>query len=212
MSADRLTSAHWYPGLSLGVVMLATTAILALGQAGTADRIAQAVADDSRQQLEQILPAGYADNNLLADTLTLAGPDGQPLVVHRASKQGVLRAVLYEMSGHGYGGRIVLLMAVDTDGRIVGVRVTRHNETPGLGDRIEVARNDWIRAFDGKSLQQPTPAHWSVKKDGGDFDQFAGATITPRAVVGIVRQGLEFFVAHRDELLGQTGGQQEKRS
>jgi electron transport complex protein RnfG len=211
MSERRLPDTVWFPGLSLGVVMLVTTAVLAFSHSATAERIEQAAADDTRQQLEQILPAGYADNNLLTDTLQLAGPDGAALTVHRARKGGALRAVLYEMSGNGYGGRIVLLMAVDVDGRVVGVRVTKHTETPGLGDKIEVARNDWIRSFDGKSLQQPEPARWAVKKDGGVFDQFAGATITPRAVVGTVRKGLEFFAAHRAELIGDAapagGGQ-----
>lgn len=201
MSERRLPDAVWFPGLSLGVVMLVTTAVLAFSQGATAERIAQALADDTRIQLEQILPVGYADNNLLTDTLQLAGPDGAPLTVHRARKQGVLRALLFEMSGNGYGGRIGLLMAVDVDGRIVGVRVTKHNETPGLGDKIEVARHDWIRSFDGKSLQQPEPARWGVKKDGGVFDQFAGATITPRAVVATVKKGLDFLAGHRAELM-----------
>lgn len=206
MSGARAPDALWFPGLSLGIVMLVTTAVLAFGQGATAERIAQAQADDTRLQLEQILPAGYADNNLLTDTLQLTGPDGTPLTVHRARKQGVLRALLFEMSGYGYGGRIGLLMAVDVDGRIVGVRVTKHNETPGLGDKIDVARHDWIRAFDGTSLQQPEPARWAVKKDGGAFDQFAGATITPRAVVATVKKGLGFLAAHRTELTDEAGG------
>jgi electron transport complex protein RnfG len=204
MSQRRIPDAVWFPGLSLGVVMLVTTAVLAFSQGATAERIAQAQADDTRLQLEQILPTGYADNNLLTDTQQVAGPDGAPLTVHRARKQGVLRALLFEMSGNGYGGRIGLLMAVDIDGRIVGVRVTKHNETPGLGDKIEVARHDWIRSFDGKSLQQPEPARWGVKKDGGVFDQFAGATITPRAVVATVKKGLEFVAAHRVELMDEA--------
>ncbi len=204
MSDRRIPDAVWFPGLSLGVVMLVTTAVLAFSHSATAERIEQAAADDTRQQLEQILPAGYADNNLLTDTQQLTGLDGAPLTVHRARKGGALQAVLYEMSGNGYGGRIVLLMAVDVAGRVVGVRVTKHTETPGLGDKIEVARNDWIRSFDGKSLQQPESARWAVKKDGGVFDQFAGATITPRAVVGTVRKGLEFFAAHRAELIGDA--------
>ena len=158
-------------------------------------------------EVQSIAPVAYAIQSGQIET----GIAGGALTVHRARKGGALRAVLYEMSGNGYGGRIVLLMAVDVDGRVVGVRVTKHTETPGLGDKIEVARNDWIRSFDGKSLQQPEPARWAVKKDGGVFDQFAGATITPRAVVGTVRKGLEFFAAHRAELIGDAapagGGQ-----
>ena len=181
-----LPDAPWFPGVTLGVVMLVTTAVLAFAQGATRDAIEQAQADDTRQLLTQILPPGYADNNLLSDTLQLNGPSGAPLTVYRARHGGTLKAVLYEMSGNGYGGRIVLLMAVDMSGRVVGVRVTRHNETPGLGDKVEAARNPWIRSFDGRALGDPPPARWAVKKDGGDFEQFAGATITPRAVVAAV--------------------------
>ncbi|MBU0604497.1 MAG: electron transport complex subunit RsxG [Gammaproteobacteria bacterium] len=217
MSGRRLPDAVWYPMLSLGVVALVTTAILAFGQAATRGPIAQAQADDTRQLLEQILPAGYADNNLLTDTLQMTGPDGAPLTVHRARKGGALRAVLFEMSGNGYGGRLTLLMAVAVDGDVVGVRVTHHNETPGLGDKVDAAKSDWVLSFNGRSLGKPEPARWAVKKDGGDFDQFAGATITPRAVVATVKRGLAFFAAHRDDMMataaraGQngSGGQHE---
>lgn len=211
MSDRNVPDALWFPGVSLGVVMLVTTAVLAFGNSATAERIAQAVADDTRQQLEQILPAGYADNNLLTDTFLLPGPDGEPLTVYRARKEGRVKAVLYPVYGNGYGGRIALLMAVNGRGTVLGVRVTKHGETPGLGDRIEVARNDWIRSFDGKSLQQPEPARWAVKKDGGVFDQFAGATITPRGVVGAVKKGLEFFAAHRSELMGEDSAAEGER-
>jgi len=108
--------------------------------------------------------------------------------------------VAFETVGQGYGGAIRVLLGVDKDGRILGARVLAHTETPGLGDKIEVDRDDWILDFDGKSLGEPPPERWAVKKDGGDFDQFSGATITPRAVVKSVKQGLELFAAHRDAL------------
>ncbi|CAM5584828.1 Ion-translocating oxidoreductase complex subunit G OS=Stutzerimonas stutzeri OX=316 GN=rnfG PE=3 SV=1 [Stutzerimonas stutzeri] len=90
------------------------------------------------------------------------------------------------------------------DGRLAGVRVLSHRETPGLGDKIELAKSDWIHAFAGKSLSDPDEAGWAVKKDRGDFDQFAGATITPRAVVGAVHRALQYFDAHKSELLQGT--------
>jgi len=96
------------------------------------------------------------------------------------------------------------VMGVDRDGRVLGVRVTRHTETPGLGDKIEANRNPWVLSFTGKSLGDPVAARWAVRKDGGDFDQFAGATITPRAVVAAVKQGLERFAAQRDAMLGDA--------
>ena len=106
-----------------------------------------------------------------------------------------------EVAERGYAGDIVVLMAVDKDGKMLGARVLKHVETPGLGDKIEVAKAPWIKSFDGKSLGDPAPEKWAVKKDNGIFDQFAGATITPRAVVKSVKGGLEFFAAHRAEIL-----------
>jgi electron transport complex protein RnfG len=93
-----------------------------------------------------------------------------------------------------------VLLGVDADGRVLGARVLSHAETPGLGDKIEVARDDWILSFDGKSLGEPPRERWAVRKDGGDFDQFSGATITPRAVVSAVKSGLELFATQRDAL------------
>ena len=90
-----------------------------------------------------------------------------------------------------------LLIAVDARGRVLGVRVLSHSETPGLGDGIEAARSDWILGFDGRSLDNTPPADWAVRKDGGAFDQFTGATVTPRAVVWAVHDGLRRFQAHR---------------
>jgi len=93
-------------------------------------------------------------------------------------------------------------VGIFADGRLAGVRVLGHKETPGLGDKIELAKSDWIRSFDGKSLSSPAASGWAVKKDRGEFDQFAGATITPRAVVKAVHGALQYFDAHRAQLLG----------
>jgi electron transport complex protein RnfG len=95
------------------------------------------------------------------------------------------------------------MMGVDRDGHVLGVRVLKHTETPGLGDKIEPAKDDWIRAFEHKFLGDPPPEKWAVKKDGGVFDQFSGATITPRAVVKAVKGGLEFFEREKPVLLGE---------
>ena len=100
----------------------------------------------------------------------------------------------------GNSGTIKMLIGINYDGTIAGVRVLSHAETPGLGDKIETAKSDWILSFDGKSIGNPAVDQWKVKKDGGIFDQFSGATITPRAVVGATRRTLEYFNAHRDEI------------
>ena len=109
-------------------------------------------------------------------------------------------AVLTAVAPEGYGGGIRLLVAINYDGTLAGVRVLSHHETPGLGDKIEAERSDWILQFEGLSLENPAPRNWRVKKDGGRFDQFTGATITPRAVVAAVYDALVYFEAHREAL------------
>jgi H+/Na+-translocating ferredoxin:NAD+ oxidoreductase subunit G len=198
---SRPLDALWYQPVSLGLVALAASGALAFAYDAAAPAIAAAEVRDVAASLAQVLPADFADNDLLADTATIAG-GGEPLTVHRARKDGRVVGVIYQVAGKGYAGPIQIVMGVDRDGRVLGVRVTRHTETPGLGDKIEAHRGPWVHRFAGKSLGDPAPARWAVKKDGGDFDQFAGATITPRAVVGAVKGGLERFAAQRAEMLG----------
>jgi electron transport complex protein RnfG len=115
------------------------------------------------------------------------------------------------MIGHGYAGNIVCVMGVSNEGKILGVRVIKHAETPGLGDKIEPAKSNWIHSFEGKWLGEPPVEKWGVKKDGGVFDQFAGATITPRGVVKAVKQGLEFFEQNRAALLDEVVAEGAKK-
>jgi electron transport complex protein RnfG len=183
----------------LGAVALAASAALAIANQHTREPIAAAEARDLEDSLRQVLTAQRFDNDLLRDTLDVTH-GARSTRVHRASLRGEYAGAIFRVSGRGYAGPIDLVMAVDRHGTLLGVRVTRHTETPGLGDKIEAAKDDWIRDFEGKSLDSPAPARWQVKKDGGDFDQFAGATITPRAVVKAVREGLEFYAAHRGEI------------
>lgn len=112
----------------------------------------------------------------------------------------------------GYNGLIRLWLAVDLQGNILGVRVIEHRETPGLGDKIELAVSDWIRDFEGKSLTLPEPSGWAVARDGGEFDQFSGATITPRSVVQAVREGLELFDVNHAQWLASADLQAEPQS
>jgi len=126
------------------------------------------------------------------------------VLVYRARQAHHVTGVAFEASGKGYSGNIRVLLGIDSDGHLLGVRVLQHSETPGLGDKIEVARSDWITKFTGKSLGSPADAQWAVKKDGGPFDQFTGATITPRAVVKIIRDGLRLFAVNRQTLLQEV--------
>jgi len=186
-----------YQPVLLGMVALITSGLLAWVAQATQPAIEAAEARDLANSLAQVLPEGYADNDLLRDTLII-DDGGKAVVVHRARKAGEFRAAVFRRAAKGYAGDIHVLMAVAADGQLLGVRSIKHSETPGLGDKIEVEKGDWIHAFAGKSLADPPAAKWAVKKDGGIFDQFAGATITPRAVVKAVKEGLEFYAAQRE--------------
>lgn len=200
MFAKKPLDALWYQAGSLGVVALLATTALALAHQVTAPRIAQAQAQDLAQSLARVVPEAFADNVISEDFIDLERPPAKPLRVYRPRKEGTQVGVIFQVTGKGYAGPIDILMGVDTQGQLTGVRVLRHTETPGLGDKIEAHRDDWIFTFEGKSLENPPPARWAVKKEGGVFDQFAGATITPRAVVMAVRDGLMFYEANRHQL------------
>jgi electron transport complex protein RnfG len=204
MKLEELRGKLFYQGMLLGGVALLTSAALAFASRATEADIKAAEAADLKQSLSQVLPGEY-ENDLLKDTVTLPGKEGDVLV-YRARRAGKVEAVVYRVTGHGYAGNILCVMGVSREGKILGVRVLSHKETPGLGDKIEPAKADWIHSFEGKYLGDPPLEKWAVKKDGGIFDQFAGATITPRGVVNAVKGGLEFFEASKTQLLDDAGG------
>lgn len=198
MNLEQLRSKLSYQTLLLGGFCLLGSALLSFGDVKTHDAIATRLEEDLKASLEQVIPPQYYDNDLLKNTLLL---DSETLV-YVAKKDGKVSAVAFMVtSNNGYSGAIKSLVGIDKQGQLLGVRVLTHAETPGLGDKIEHAKSDWILSFNGHSLTDLTAAQWKVKKDGGVFDQFSGATITPRAVVGSVYQGLQFFAQHRDVLL-----------
>ncbi len=184
----------------LGAFSLVATALLVMGNLATRDAIAERLAEDLRASLTQVIPDAVHDNDLLANPLAFKDDKGLPLTVYRGTRDGKLTALAWEISGKGYAGDIRLILGVDTSGKILGVRVLQHAETPGLGDSIEASRSDWILGFNGLSLGKPPLDKWKVKKDGGRFDSFSGATITPRGVVAAIRRGLEFFGSHKTAL------------
>jgi Na+-translocating ferredoxin:NAD+ oxidoreductase subunit G len=202
-SLDAIREKLGYQPVLLGAVALLASMALSVAASSTHDPIAAAEAADMKASLAQVLPEGFADNDLLTDVKDIAGDDGAPVKVHVARQGGKAVGAVYQVIGKGYGGAIMILMAVDAQGTVLGVRVLKHTETPGLGDKIEFAKNPWIDSFKEKSLGNPPEDKWGVKKDGGIFDQFAGATITPRGVVKAVKGGLVFFREHRDEILAQ---------
>lgn len=198
-------SQPWRSALALGLVVIIGTTLLAGVDRLTRERIADQEQRVVLEQLQQLLAADQYDNALHRDIFEFSNesafPQGQTVTAYRGRKQGQPVAVILRFAApDGYNGRINLLVGINTQGQLTGVRVTSHKETPGLGDGIEVERSDWILAFDGKSLQQPSAEKWAVRRDGGAFDQMTGATITPRAVVNAVQRALQYFAAHQPEL------------
>jgi electron transport complex protein RnfG len=180
-------------------------ALVAVTEQVTRERIAANERAYTLRSLDEILPPESRNNEMFTDTITVTDPEllgsDQPVTVYRARLDGrPVAAILRITTPNGYSGPIRLLVGIFDDGRVAGVRVVGHRETPGLGDAIESDRSDWILDFAGRSLGDPPEAGWSVKRDGGVFDQFTGATITPRAVTRAVRDALIYFRTHRDDL------------
>lgn len=190
-----------YQAMLLGGMATLASAMLVLGDMQTRDDIALRRAEDLKASLSQVIPADLHDNDLLDDVIELDNGGREPLKIYRARQGGTVTAMAYEVVGYGYSGAITSVMGIDAEGNVLGVRVVAHAETPGLGDKIEVNKDDWIYSFNGRSLGNPDEAGWAVKKDGGIFDQFSGATITPRAVVKSVHEGLQFYTDHKTEIL-----------
>ena len=195
----------WHSALALGLVAVLGTGLLAGVNHLTRERIAEQESRAVLQQLQQIIAPGLYDNALHNDQFSFVDPDwffsNQVVTVYRARLHGEpVAAVLKLQALDGYSGSIGLLVGINYDGQVAGVRVTKHKETPGLGDAMETGKSDWILGFEQRSLADPKPASWAVKRDGGEFDQFTGATITPRAIVKAVKAALEYFSSHRDWL------------
>ncbi|QIK37824.1 electron transport complex subunit RsxG [Caldichromatium japonicum] len=178
----------------LGGFAVSGVTIVALTHGSVDGRIAANQYQAMRRQLDAILPIGEITNDPLADRIQVSDPQrlGAPTSwVYRARRSDQPAALIIEsVVPDGYAGPIKLLISVLADGTLGGVRVLSHHETPGLGDKIEETKSDWILGFTGKSLTNPPLDQWAVKRDGGAFDQFTGATITPRSVVKAVRDTL----------------------
>ena len=196
-------------GLFLWLFAVVGTALVALAEFSARDRIVANEREVLLRNLYALLPADQLDNDIASDTLT-AAPDpllgtAEASTVYRARRNGEpVAAIFNSVAPDGYSGRIHLLVGVYVDGRIAGVRVIRHAETPGLGDGIEIRKSDWITAFDGKSLSDPQTPGWRVKRDGGEFDQLTGATITPRAVVAAVHRTLLYYRQNADMIFARN--------
>jgi electron transport complex protein RnfG len=199
-------------GVILFVFALVGTALLALTHDRTEPVITRGQLAEKRALLGQVLPATLYDNDLLASQQSVPPDDllgsRQASTLWVAQRGGEFSGVVLEaVAPDGYSGDIALLIGIDADGKVTGVRVTAHRETPGLGDYIDRAKSAWIDQFAGKSLMEPESKNWKVAKDGGAFDARAGATITPRAVVKAVRSALDYFARHRVSYAALVGAQ-----
>lgn len=192
----------------LAAFALVTAILLASTHLGTRDQIAESERRAAEKALLEIIPKDRHSNNMLVDTIAIPRQFWSQLGLSRGGDVNIARhngkieaLIVPAVAADGYSGDIHLIAGVNMDGTLAGVRVLTHTETPGLGDKIDLKKSPWILNFNRKSLSHPAAAQWQVKKDGGDFDQFTGATITPRAVVAQVKRILEYFAEDQQRIL-----------
>ena len=185
-------------GSVLAVFAAITSVAIGWTYLATKDQIDMEVRRAEARQLLEIFPPETHDNDIVDDGFELVADT--PLLGIREARQGyrvrrddrVIGVILPATARDGYSGDIRALVGIRDDGSVAGVRVVAHRETPGLGDKVDLRKSDWILGFDNRSLSQPDLSGWNVEKDGGVFDQFTGATVTPRAVILATRRALEY--------------------
>lgn len=209
------------PGMALRtaailfVFVFVFTGLLSAAYQWTKPAIEASAAEEKMKLIDEVLPRGEYDNALLRDAVALPPvPElglADPSTAYIARRAGQPVAAVFEaIAPDGYAGKVRLIVAVRADGRVAGVRVTQHKETPGLGDYVEVKKDrnkerPWITQFAGLSPAEVPAKEWRVRKDGGRIDYYAGATVTPRAVSKAVLKAAQWFAAHRDELFAAPG-------
>jgi len=202
-------------GLLLGAFAVCTTLLISGTYLLTKDRIAEQQRQAKEKALLEIVPLSRHNNSMLDTTVTVNTLDQglglrQEKQIYLARRDGAaVAAIIPVTASDGYSGDIDLIVGINIDGTIAGVRVLNHKETPGLGDKVDLKKSNWILGFDGHSLDNPELSKWAVKKDKGEFDQFTGATITPRAVVAATLRALQYSQAHRDVLFAAEDTHQE---
>jgi H+/Na+-translocating ferredoxin:NAD+ oxidoreductase subunit G len=210
--SDKQRPAVWTSGIILAVLAAICTALVALTHSTTAPRIAANEQAYLEQSLQPVLAGIEYDGQLSESTVVIEPPHELPgggdVPIYRVYAGGAPVAALFVVRARGgFSGPIRLLIGIDAAGGITGVRVLEHRETPGLGDLIEFDKSDWITQFDGKSLIEPLVDAWAIKRDGGEFDQLTGASITPRAVIKAVKETLLYFNENREKVFAQEAAQ-----
>lgn len=196
--------------IGLGLFAIFTGGTIAVTQSLTAERIQEQVARAEARALYEIIPESHHNNDMLNDSVQLPADERfrfpEPFTAWVARLDGDPVGLIFPVvAPDGYSGDIHILVGVSPEGEVLGVRVTSHKETPGLGDKVELKKSDWVLDFNGRSLDNPTLDGWAVAKNGGVFDQFTGATITPKAVTGAVKNTLLYLNAHQADLAAALG-------
>lgn len=195
-------------GLVLALFAVVSTGVVAVTNLLTKDTIREQQTAQLQGLLNQVIPNQMHDNELYSSCLALTADEigtSEPMPVYVATQDGEVTSVALEaIAPDGYNGSIKLLIGVDLDGNVLGVRVLSHQETPGLGDKIDLRVSDWILSFANKLISVENSDLWHVRKDGGQFDQFTGATITPRAVVKAVYNAGLYFKQNQESILANS--------
>jgi len=192
-------------GMTLALIGAICAAMVATTHVLTRDRIAANEQAWLEKSLEPALGDVVFDGGVSDATLVMHPPHELPgaddALIYRVYAGAQPVAALFAVTARdGFAGSIRILLGVEYDGTVTGLRILQHRETPGLGDRIESSRSDWVFQFDARSLGDPDVDGWTIKRDGGQFDQISGASVTPRAVITAVRETLVYFEAHRDDI------------
>lgn len=190
-----------YQAMLLGGVCYLVSMLLIGGKLSTEQLIEQHIINDQLMMLEQVLPADSYNNNPLTEATLIEFPEyfKEPVKILPAKTGNQLSGAALIATTPGWGGDMQFIVGLDELGTVQGVRVISHKETPGLADKIELSKDQWILSFNGKSLGNTSKIQWAVEKDGGEFDQFTGATITPRALVNGVYDTLQVYQTWRNQ-------------
>ncbi|RZV34255.1 MAG: electron transport complex subunit RsxG [Chromatiales bacterium] len=202
-------------GVTLAAIAAICTALVAFTYQLTDERIAANEQAWLEQSLQPALAGLFFDSGVSESVVTIPAPHELPgsedAIIYRVySGESPVAALFVVSARDGYAGAIKMLVGVGIDGTVTGVHILAHRETPGLGDRIESSKSDWVKHFDGRSLTNPDAEGWKIRRDGGEFDQLTGASVTPRAVVKAVKETLQYFDANADNIFAAPADQADE--
>jgi len=204
-----MNAAMFRSGITLAVIAAICTALVALTYSLTAERIVANEQAWLERSLQPALSGLFYDSGVTESKIVIPPPHDLPgseaAIIYRVYAEGAPVAALFVVSARdGYAGPIRILVGIDTMGVVTGVHVLEHRETPGLGDRVDSTKSDWVKQFNGHSLLDPEPTGWAIKGDGGQYDQLTGASVTPRAIIKAIKETLLYFEAHSEEIFAEV--------